>query len=351
MEALTDSPKRENSLKSHLKLALICVALGCMVYFLGWANNLPVSVLISLGIGFTIRLSRYWLNTQYPNMSMLRQYAFSVALSFILWGLTPLLLVLILPPADYGASDVQRHLGVFLLSVVIMCVVSFVYYRSEQTQKLKHSLFQAELEQVRKDKLLLETQLRLLQSQIEPHFLFNTLANIQALMSIDTRQANEMLTALTTLLRQSLDRTRTEWLTLGHELRFNKAYLAIQKIRLGERLDIEFEVADDVSPDTLFPPMLLQPLIENAITHGIEQCREGGKLVIKVQRERDNMLISLVNSVSLQGSQRKGTQVGLRNVSERINQLYGERGALNYDDSAAGWVNVTMEVPIDVSEN
>lgn len=341
---------RGSNWKKNLKLAMVCVAIGFIIYFLGWAKYLIVSILISLGIGFTIRFSRYWLNAHYSNMTMFREYSLAIALSFIIWGVAPLVLVLVKNSNGY-VGDLQQQIGIFLVSIFIMLAVSFIYYRSEQTQKLKRSLYQVELEQIRKDKLLLETQLRLLQSQIEPHFLFNTLANIQALMNVDIKQANKMLTALTALLRQSLDRTRTEWMTLGHELRFNKAYLAIQKIRLGDRLEIEYDVTDKITDNILFPPMLLQPLIENAITHGIEQCRKGGRLTLKVQRQHNNMLISVINNVNLQGSKRKGTQVGLRNVRERLHQLYGERGVLDYDESQSGLVSVIMEVPIDVSKN
>lgn len=343
-----DSANDSNNLKSNLKLTAICIFIGIVIYLFGWAKYLLVSVLISLGIGFTIRFSRYWLRSQYPRMGLSLQYFFSVLLSFLVWGVTPILFGVMRSSGEY-IDDLQKYLGIFFIGGLTMILVSFVYYRSEQSLELKRSLYKVELEQVQKDKLLLETQLRLLQSQIEPHFLFNTLANIQALIAVDTKQASKMLVALTSLLRQSLDRTRTEWLTLGHELRFNKAYLEIQKIRLGDRLSVEYHITDKLTDDILFPPMLLQPLLENAVTHGIEQLKSGGTVKLTIERDEETIVISIVNNCDPGGSQRNGTQVGLSNVQQRLIQLYGDQAVFNYDDGEAGLVNVTLEVPINVS--
>ncbi|MBE0366665.1 hypothetical protein PAUR_a3713 [Pseudoalteromonas aurantia 208] len=348
MQSTTPQTDFEKNGFKNLKLAIICVVLGLSIYAIGWAKYAIISVLISLGVGFTIRFSRYWLGTHYPNMGLALQYLFAVILSFLVWGLTPLLLKVVKSSGGY-VDDLQQYLGIFLVGGFIMVVVSFIYYRSEQTLLLKRSLYRIELEQAQKDKLLLETQLRLLQSQIEPHFLFNTLANIQALIAVDAKQASKMLLALTALLRQSLDRTRTEWLTIGHELRFNKAYLAIQKIRLGDRLNVEYDVTDKITDNILFPPMLLQPLIENAVIHGIEQIKTGGTLKLSVTRDQHMMIVTLSNHCNEVGSKRTGTQVGLTNVRDRLEQLYGDKAQLNYDASQAGFVTVTLEVPIDVS--
>jgi len=333
---------------SNLKLAVVCISLGLLIHFIGWAKYPVISIMISLGVGFSIRLCRKWLKRHYPQMNLALQFFLASLFSFIVWGLTPLLLGVVKSTGGY-IGDLQQYVGIFLIGSFIMVVVSFTYYRSAQAQNLKQSLAQVELEQIKKDKVLLETQLRLLQSQIEPHFLFNTLANIQALIAVDTKQANKMLAALSALLRQSLDRTRSEWLTLGHELRFNKAYLAIQKIRLGDRLNVHYDVTDKITDDILFPPMLLQPLIENAVTHGIEQLTSGGELTLLVKKEENNLLIRITNNTPNEGSNHKGTQVGMNNVKTRLQQLYGEQASLLFDHSQAGIVTVTMEVPLNVS--
>ncbi|MCG9760960.1 MULTISPECIES: histidine kinase [Pseudoalteromonas] len=348
MSQTEGAPISGNHWKKNVRLALICTLIGFAIYAIGWAKYPIISVLISLGIGFTIRLSRIWLATNYPNMKLATQYSVALVLSFLVWGVTPILLNVIKNSGGY-VDDLQQYLGVFVVGGFFMIVVSFIYYRNEQTAQLRRALYQFELDQVQKDKLLLETQLRLLQSQIEPHFLFNTLANIQALITIDAKQASKMLSALTALLRHSLDRTHTQWLTLGHELRFNQAYLDIQKIRLGERLHIEYDVTDKVTDDILFPPMLLQPIIENAVTHGIEQIKSGGMLKLIIQRTEQNVIIVVSNDCNIGGSKRKGTNVGLKNVQQRMEQLYGDQAKLVYDDSQVGQVRVTLEVPINVS--
>ncbi|RUO26880.1 histidine kinase [Aliidiomarina minuta] len=348
------APRNGNHWQSHLKLAVICVLVGIMVHLFGSTKYLSISIFISLGIGFSIRFSRYWLITQYPDMRLWLQYFYALVLAFLVWGVAPILLKVMAGPGD-SIDSLQNYLGIFFIGSLAMALVSFVYYRSEQTLALKQALFQAELEQVKKDKLLLETELRLLQSQIEPHFLFNTLATIQALIAVDSRQASEMLTALTSLLRQSLDRTRTEWLTLEHELQFNKAYLAIQKIRLGERLKLEYDISDQLTDDIMFPPMLLQPLLENAVTHGIEQLKNGGTLTLSIKLDGQNLIITIINHCKPGGSQHTGAQVGLNNVQQRLAQLYAERAKLSYDigydNSAADLVRVTLEVPIHVASD
>ena len=348
--SLINSFSGSESWMSNLKLAVVCIALGLLIHFIGWAKYPIISILISLGVGFSIRLCRKWLKRHYPQINLSLQFLLAVTFSFVVWGLTPLLLGVVKSTGGY-VDDWQQYVGILLIGSFIMVVVSFTYYQSIQAQDLKQSLAQVELEQIKKDKVLLETELRLLQSQIEPHFLFNTLANIQALIAVDTKQANKMLIALTALLRQSLDRTRSEWLTLGHELRFNKAYLAIQKIRLGDRLVINYDVTDKITDDILFPPMLLQPLIENAVTHGIEQLTSGGELTLSVEKEESNLVISITNNVPVDGSNRKGTQVGMNNVKTRLQQLYEGQASLKYDNSQVGKVVVTMEVPLNVSQS
>lgn len=332
----------------QLKLLLLCVLIGVSIFFLGWAEYLSISILVSIGVGFTIRFSRYWLISHFPDLKLSVQFVGAVLFSLLVWGIGPIFLGVM--SNKYGYTyELSDYLGIFFVGTFFILIISFVFYRSEQASRLRRSLDEIELEQAKKEKLLLETQLRLLQSQIEPHFLFNTLANIQALIAIDSKQATKMLTAFTSLLRLSLNRTRTEWLTLGDELRFNKAYLAIQKIRLGDRLNVAYDISDKITDRMLFPPMLLQPLVENAIVHGIEQVAGNGQLSLSLHPVNEKLKICIKNDRNPVTNGTSGNQVGLINVRERLSHLYGAQASLVFDDSDPRVVVVTMEVPINVS--
>ena len=277
-------------------------------------------------------------------------YTAAVLFAVAIWGLIPVLVRYRLLAADNSVS-LLNYLPALLIGTGATLVLSYIYFSREQAFALQQALDRAEINRINKEKEVLETRLRLLQSQIEPHFLFNTLANIQALITIEPKQANKILAALTALLRQSLNRTRQEWLTLGDELRFNKAYLAIQQIRLGDRLRVTLDISEKVQDNLLFPPMLLQPLIENAIVHGIEPLRQGGELRLSIQLAAQRLFISIYNdgSPSVTPSAHQGHSVGLGTTRERVRQIYGDTAVFSFEDQGTCGVLVKIEVPIHVA--
>jgi len=194
-------------------------------------------------------------------------------------------------------------------------------------------------------KRLLEIRLRLLQAQIEPHFLFNSLSSVLSLIHTNPDRAGSMLESLTDYLRGSLTRTREEEsVTLGQELNTVRAYLNIFKVRLGSRLDFVIRVPDELA-NIPFPPMLLQPLVENAIVHGIEPAVEGGHIWISCSAE--NGCMRLVVEDTGMGFQDKTGQggIGLTNIRERLEGLYGPQGSLILEENQPGGVRAVIEVP------
>jgi sensor histidine kinase YesM len=341
-----------------LRLALVCCGVGLFLYAVGWAEYLWLSLIISLGIGFTTRYSKIWMQKIRPDMPLPLVYTVAVLFAVAIWGLIPVL-VRYRWLLDSAAGQVDsavsllNYLPALLMGTAATLVLSYIYFSREQAFDLQQALDRAEIHRINKEKEVLETRLRLLQSQIEPHFLFNTLANIQALIALEPKQANKMLSALTALLRQSLNRTRQEWLTLGDELRFNQAYLAIQQIRLGDRLRVSLDIADNVPDNLWFPPMLLQPLIENAIVHGIEPLRQGGELRLSVQIVEQRLLINIYNdgSPSVATSAHQGHSVGLATTRERVLQIYGDTAVFSFADQGTAGVLVKIEVPIYVASH
>lgn len=330
-------------------MAIICTLVAALIFVLGWAKSFYISLIISLGLGFTIRYTKIWLRVRNPKLNLGLQYVFASLISIAIWVVLPVVYMYKVSPNSVSES-LSAYLFFFIFSCVIAAILSYLYYRTEQSFVLQQALDKAEIARVKQDKELLETRLRLLQSQIEPHFLFNTLANIQALIKIEPKMASKMLIALTALLRQSLNRTRDEWLTLSHELRFNKAYLAIQQIRLGDRLSISYEISDKILDTMHFPPMLIQPLIENAVVHGIEPISEGGEIVLSIDVKDKNLIIKITNDCSSDSTQdgHQGHGVGLKNIQERLKQLYGEAAKFTCESQQQRYT-AQMEVPVHVT--
>jgi len=229
--------------------------------------------------------------------------------------------------------------------------VVYFFYTREQAFMMREALKEAELKQAEKEKALLLSQLKLMQSQIEPHFLFNTLANLKGLIHQAPSKATLMLDKLTELLRQSLSATRDQDRTLNDELNFCEAYLSIQKIRLEERLRFTIEVNKEVDLHCAFPPLLIQPLVENAIEHGIEPSEEGGEVkVLLTMSEAAKLVIEVKDTgVGLSYSNNNaGHGVGVANVRSRLESLFGEKAKLLIRECAKKGVISRIEVPVHV---
>jgi signal transduction histidine kinase len=187
-------------------------------------------------------------------------------------------------------------------------------------------------------------RLALLQAQIEPHFLFNTLANAQSVVDSDPAAAKAILEHLNQYLRVSLNRTRRPTGTLGEELSLVRALLGIGALRLGDRLRFHMAVPPELEAATL-PPLLLQPLVENAIKHGIEPSIQGGEIRVEAQRDGETLRLRVIDSgVGFDPGSPEG--VGLRNVRGRLAQLYGERGRLAIFRSEPHGATVELLLPL-----
>ncbi len=203
---------------------------------------------------------------------------------------------------------------------------------------------------VRQDRLLhqaMEAQLRLLQAQIEPHFLFNTLANVQSLLERDTPRARLMLETFTDYLRASLGQLRHTDSTLAAELAMVRNYLTLLQIRMEDRLRFEIDASDDALAASL-PTLLLQPLVENAIEHGLEPKIEGGRIRIRA-RVVDGQLDICVDDDGLglespRRPRKRGSGMALPNIRERLRTRYGSNAALTLAPQAVG-VQASLSLP------
>jgi signal transduction histidine kinase len=186
-------------------------------------------------------------------------------------------------------------------------------------------------------------RLALLQAQIEPHFLFNTLANIHSLIAEHPDTASLLLEELNAYLRTSLRRTRQPTATLGEELELTERLLAIAVARLGRRLNYTVLVPEALRSHE-FPPLLLQPLVENAVRHGIEPAVEGGTINVEAQKSGDVLELTVIDTgVGLNDEAPPG--VGLANIRARLTSLYGGRGTLALYANAPHGVIAKLKIP------
>ena len=213
---------------------------------------------------------------------------------------------------------------------------AFDYYQRFHERELRASELEGRLAQAR---------LQALQSQMNPHFLFNTLHTISALMHKDVDAADRMIMKLSELLRLALDNTEIHEVPLSQELDFLQRYLEIEQTRFRERLQIELNIA----PDTLqcrVPNLVLQPLVENAIRHGVERHARPGRIVLRAQRHENQLALEVQdNGAGLPDGKPLREGIGLTNTRTRLHQLYGDAQKFELKNVASGGLLARVVLP------
>ena len=215
-----------------------------------------------------------------------------------------------------------------------------------QEKKVAEIMAREQLKVVSSEKQLMQAQMRMLQAQIEPHFLFNTLATIQGLIGRSPDKANLMMDNFIAYLRQSLSASRSQAGTVKQEFDLLRHYLELLKIRMGDRLQFELDVTDDLG-STPLAPMLLQPIVENAIKHGLEPKVEGGRVQVTAKRDGAQMVLSVKdNGLGFSDhADSSGEGVGLSNLRERIAVLYDGHATLTVAEANPG-TEITIRAPL-----
>ena len=205
----------------------------------------------------------------------------------------------------------------------------------------------AELRQSELARALQFAELRLLKSQLNPHFLFNALNTIRSLIAYDPSRAQDAVTRLASTLRYTLSSSQDELVTLAQELEIVNDYLELESKRFDERLSVELDVPPAVKGIRI-PVMLLQTLVENAIKHGIAELPSGGVLHIRAAIEGDELAITVANPKPPTSSASAQDGVGLRNSAERLRLLSGNRGGLELDLTDPNVATVRIRIPRDL---
>ncbi len=248
--------------------------------------------------------------------------------------------------AGHSGSAAWAHLARQVLSnglqaQLFISAWAFVYLSAAAAERAR----EGELQNLRLQMSLKAAQLSQLAEQLNPHFLFNALNNIRFMIHEDGARADAMIVSLSEILRYSLESSQSGRSTLGQELEVVQAYISLMRSQLEQRLDFQLQLAPGLLACKM-PPMALQLLVENAIKHGIEPLPQGGRLLLQVGEEGQDLLLRIGNEKPLTqpGTARQGLGLGLPNIERRLQLLYGARASLQVHEQAQ-FFQVEMRLP------
>lgn len=224
--------------------------------------------------------------------------------------------------------------GAFYYTVIVLAYYLIYYNQNLQEQKNRQLQLATEVK---------DAELRMLKSQINPHFIFNSLNSISSLTISDPPKAQQMIINLSSFLRYSIGKDNKETNLLSTELENIELYLAIEKVRFGDRLQFYNEVPETCYQSKL-PNLLLQPLFENAIKHGVQQSIETINIKLSARKTNHSLFITISNNFDREAVSNKGTGIGLKNIKQRLALLYGRGDLLQYGVKDNVF-EVTLEIP------
>ena len=260
--------------------------------------------------------------------------------------------VLVVLVKGYSATYVREQLAFLVYNVVTAwgngLLISLMFYVKRRETRAAAALHRAEAERHLLSRQAVEAELKLMQAQVEPHFLFNTLASVQYLTEADPKRAGAMLSHLIAYLRAALPQLRASTSTLGREASLAEAYLNVMQMRIGSRLAFTIDVPAELRDQPLAPNLLIS-LVENAIKHGIEPCADGGTLTLAARRSDDMIVVTVTDTgCGLSANARTAGQgVGLANVRERLAALYGARGRIALETVTPRGTRATLSLPFE----
>jgi len=256
--------------------------------------------------------------------------------------------IMLIPFYDLGWDSIasRRFWGDMLYWMVIGGGVAAIHGFQQRAAAAAATLHQARIDQVALAKQMLEARLQVMRAQIEPHFLFNTLANVKRLCQTDVDGGITMLDNLVRYLRAALPRMREEQSTLAQEAELVQSYLAVLKIRMGARLRYSIDVPRALG-DQPFPPMMLLTLAENAIKHGLNPSSTGGSIAIRAMASQGVLEIRVADSgVGFGAAATGGTGVGLANTRARLAAIHGDAAELEFMANEPTGVIAVIRMPL-----
>jgi hypothetical protein len=244
-------------------------------------------------------------------------------------------------PTSASAMAMQHWL------VVVAALIALLGEYRRAFARAADSLHEAEIERLRLQSELASGRLQVLQAQIEPHFLFNSLANVRRLLRTDGTAGRAMLADLLRYLESALPRLREDRPTLEREIEIVRAFLGVHQVRMGRRLQVEFDVPQALG-ERIVPPMMLLTLVENALKHGLQPLLEGGSIRIAASSDPANLRVQVTDTGRGFGTS-LGAGTGLANIRARLRSMYGAAAQLSLRVNEPRGVVATIELPVATS--
>ena len=313
------------------------------MHFLSGLDRLVYAVMWSAALIVAIAATELLPVTQRRQIGRIATHLLLCLLVAVLWGSVSYYVCLLIVPGwqPLGVPHMLSQTTKIILfgyglAVVLMHIV---------LQLRRHR--QQEVTLLRQAHLATEAQLQLLKLEIQPHFLFNALHSVSALIHSNPDAANDTLVLVSDMLRHAIDTARVQEVPLREELATLRLYTQIQQVRFGDRLRLSWDI-EEASLEAAVPHMLLQPLVENAIKHGLETHSSAGKIRITARRDEGMLRLTIRDDGPGLGvpSPRRGAGLGLVNVRTRLAQLYGEHQTFSVDDARGGGTEVLIRLPL-----
>jgi hypothetical protein len=349
-EERADITQLDRKLASHFwrwaaLYVVIAAAGGVLIHVIapgvGWRQSFTLSAAGCIYLLFAV-LSPWYGYRRWTRSSALKTFAVFATLTMV----AALIGVAVPNARPLSALDPEKALRAVAIALLLailftslMVGISRMRLR-EADQRAARLAAEAEGERLARQNV--QAELKLLQAQVEPHFLFNTLANVRHLMQAEPHQALAMLDHLIQYLRTALPEMRGEGSTLGRETQLARAYLEIMRLRMGGMLEIAIDIPDELA-GAPFPPLMLITLVENAIKHGIAPTARG-KVAIRAREEDGKIRVTVEDDGPGLGGT-LGSGMGLANVRERLAAIFGEGARLDIESHASAGTRASIEVP------
>lgn len=304
---------------------------------LGFFDNLIFSQCMGISIFTSVYIALAILRTERPSFVLI------VIVSAIIIGSAAGAVLgttaLGISPFSLLNEKFKLFFQMILFGLLFGLIISYIFISLENISAEK-------VKRLDLEKTAAEIELKLLQSQMEPHFLFNTLSNILGLIDPHPEKAKRMLESFTSFLRASLVMARSETITLSQEMEVVKNYLDLFAVRMGDRLRYTIDIPGNVR-DVRIPPLFLQPLVENAIKHGLEPSVRGGELLIQGTRVGNSVRLIVADSGMGVSAMSPGAGIGLENIRKRLDLFYHGRGTMIFEENKPSGTKAIIEIPYE----
>jgi two-component system sensor histidine kinase AlgZ len=339
-----------------LMLALMLAGLVHSTDAAAWSNSLLFAVPVTMMYAFATGFSAFYLCRAYPlaeksPTSIVLVFAATAFFAGALWAAICMAWNTLLQVVTQDSAGIALALPlrtqVVGLGMLLYGLTAVAHYLAIEFERARL----AERRELESKLLAQDAELRMLRTQIDPHFLFNSLNSISALTSLDARRARQMTLQLADFFRASLSLEASRNVTLAAEAQLVGLFLAIEKVRFGARLSYEEQI-DDGAGDCLLPPMILQPLVENAVKHGIGNLADGGCVRVTARRAGSVLHVCVANDVDPDQAVPRvvagGLGIGLANVRQRLATAYGREASVHWTrDGATFRVELTLPANIE----